>query len=86
MNKTFCVYILLCQDGSLYAGITNNLERRFEQHATGKGGRYTRSHGAKKIVYSKKFKNRSAASKREYQIKQLSRTEKLKLIKNENHS
>lgn len=81
MKQAFYVYILLCKDNSLYTGITTNLERRFTQHANGKGGHYTKSHGAKKMIYSKLFKNRSVASKREYQIKQLTREKKLLLAK-----
>jgi putative endonuclease len=75
------IYILECRGGSLYTGIAQNVSRRFQEHKTGKGGRYTRSHPAKKIVYSEPHKNKSFALKREIQIKKLSRREKMKLIR-----
>lgn len=75
------VYILKCRNGSLYTGITDNLERRFKDHASGKGGRFTRSFGAEKILYSEKCPDKSSALKREAQIKGLTRKEKLVLIK-----
>lgn len=77
----YVVYILQCLDGSLYTGITTDLERRFKEHKSGKGGHYTRSHGARKMVYNEKCKNRSVASKREAEIKKMSRQSKQKLIK-----
>lgn len=80
-TMSYFVYILLCKDKSLYTGITTNIERRFEEHKTGKGGHYTRSHGAVKIVYEERKKNRSTASKREAQIKNLNRKQKQDLIK-----
>ena len=76
----YFVYILKCNDGSLYTGITTDVEKRFREHANGRGGAYTRSHGAKKIVYTEKRRNRSAAQKREAQIKRLARRDKLALI------
>lgn len=77
MNWT--VYILECNDNSLYTGITNNLERRITQHETGKGAKYTRSRGPFRIVYTESFSGRGDASRREYEIKQLPKQEKLKL-------
>ena len=77
----YVLYLLLCKDNSLYTGITTDLKRRFDEHRSGKGSRYTRSHGVKKIVYTERFKTRSAASKRESEIKRLSRQKKLDLIK-----
>jgi putative endonuclease len=76
----YYVYILLCKDKSLYTGITTNVDRRLVEHKNGKGGHYTRSHGAIKIVYQERKKNRSTASKREAQIKKLDREQKLSLI------
>ena len=52
------VYILKCSNGSLYTGITNNMERRFEEHVSGKGGHFTRSHGALKILYNEKYSDK----------------------------
>ncbi|MDZ4227400.1 MAG: GIY-YIG nuclease family protein, partial [Patescibacteria group bacterium] len=66
---------------TLYTGVTNDLERRFEQHKNGEGGNYTRSHAAKRIVYSEEHPDRSSALKREADIKGRSRQEKLELIR-----
>ncbi|KKR09720.1 MAG: hypothetical protein UT39_C0029G0009 [Candidatus Woesebacteria bacterium GW2011_GWA1_39_21] len=77
----YFVYILKCKDGSLYTGITTNVERRFKEHKDGKGGAYTRAKKAIKIIYSEQYKNRSKASKREAEIKKLRRAEKYALIK-----
>jgi putative endonuclease len=76
----YFVYILECRDGSLYTGITTDVERRFKEHKDGKGGRYTRAKKVKKLLYSEKQKDRSSASKRESAIKRLTRTEKLSLV------
>lgn len=74
------LYILLCKDNSLYTGITTDLERRFQEHKDGKGSKYTQSRGVKKIVYTEPFKTRSAASKREAEIKGFNRQKKLQLV------
>lgn len=77
----YFVYLLECQDTSLYTGITNDLERRFKQHVEGKGGHYT---GAKKVVriaYSEPHTDRSSALKREAEIKSWRREKKLALIR-----
>jgi len=74
-------YLLLCKDKSLYTGITNNLKQRLNQHRAGKGGHYTRSRKALKILYSEKFKTKSEALKREAEIKKWRRGEKLSLTK-----
>lgn len=76
----YYVYILRCRDGSLYTGITTDLKRRLAEHKAGEGGHYTRSRGAQKVVYSEKARGRSAAQKREAEIKSWTRIEKLKLI------
>jgi putative endonuclease len=80
--KKYYVYILECNDGSLYTGSTNNLERRLKQHNDGKGAKYTKMHRPVKIVYSAEAKDKSSAFKEEYRIKQLKRIDKLKLINN----
>ena len=77
----YYVYILECAKKTLYNGITNNLERRLEQHKTGRGGHYTAYNPAKRLRYFEEYSNRSAAAKRECQIKSWSRTKKLALIK-----
>jgi putative endonuclease len=75
----WCVYILKCNDGSLYTGITNNLERRLLAHESGKGARYTRGRTPFKLIYQEACQNRSEASKREFVIRTMSREEKLGL-------
>jgi predicted GIY-YIG superfamily endonuclease len=77
----FFVYIIECANKALYAGITNDLKRRFNQHKTGQGGHYTAYNPAVKIRYFERYTNRSEAAKREAQIKAWSRTKKLALIK-----
>ena len=81
-NKAeWVVYILECSDKTLYTGITNNIEKRVEQHNNGQeGAKYTRARRPVKCVYKEPQLNRSAATKREIAIKKLSRSEKLKLI------
>lgn len=76
------IYILECEDKSLYTGVTNNLERRFSEHKNRKGGHYTASHTVLKRLYSEEFKTRSDAQKREAQIKGWRREKKLALINN----
>ena len=76
------VYILKCEDGSLYTGATNDLEKRFKAHKEGKGGKYTRSHIPVEIVFSKKCANNIVALRKEREIKNLTRKEKLELIRN----
>ncbi|MDP3057682.1 MAG: GIY-YIG nuclease family protein [bacterium] len=79
----YYLYILKCADGSLYTGITIDLKRRVQEHnSSGLGAKYTRSRQPVKIVYSKKFRNRSSASQEEARIKLLSRVKKLEMIKN----
>lgn len=77
------VYILRCKDDSLYTGWTNDLEHRLAMHRAGKGAKYTRGREPLELVYSEELPDKSAALKREYAIKQLTREEKLALIKGE---
>jgi len=74
------VYILRCADGTLYCGVTNNIERRLTQHNSGKGAKYTMRRGPVTLVYSEAAPDRSAAQKREAAIKKLTRPQKLSLI------
>jgi putative endonuclease len=76
----YFVYILECQDKSLYTGITTDMERRFTEHQNKMAAHYTSAHPVKKIVYIEKCVNRSLATKRELTIKKLTRQEKLNLI------
>jgi len=79
-DEMYYFYILECEDGSLYSGITTDVERRLKEHKEGKGAHYTRSHKPKKIVYTEKYKDRSAASKRESEVKSWEREKKLSLF------
>ena len=74
------VYILKCRNNYLYTGITNDLKRRLDEHRQGKGGRFTRSFGARKLVYHEGCATRSDALTREAQIKSLTRQKKLALV------
>lgn len=77
----FYLYILECADGTLYVGITTDLDRRVEEHNNSTlGSRYTRARRPVKLVFSRVFPNRSRASQEEFRIKRLSRSEKLDLI------
>ena len=79
--KDWKVYIVKCADGSLYTGITTNLDRRINEHNTSKkGAKYTSSRRPVHLVYHEAQPNRSLASKRESAIKKLNRTDKLLLI------
>ena len=80
---SYFVYIIECTNKALYTGITNDLIRRFEQHRTGQGGHYTSYNPAVKLRYHEEYSTRSAAAKRECQIKRWSRTNKLALIKSD---
>ena len=78
MNYT---YIVECSDGTLYTGWTNNLEKRLEAHNAGKGAKYTKTRRPVTLVYPEQFETKEEAMSREYHIKQLSRKEKMKLMK-----
>lgn len=77
----YYVYILKCSDKTLYTGITTDLKRRIIEHNTSElGAKYTRGRRPVKLVYSKKFRDRSAASKQESKVKKMTREEKLNLL------
>jgi putative endonuclease len=78
MNWT--VYIILSSDDSLYTGITTDMERRFRQHAEGRGARYFRGRQPVRVVYLEGGHTRSTAGKREARIKAASRAEKILLV------
>jgi predicted GIY-YIG superfamily endonuclease len=82
-TDTWFVYILLCADGTLYTGITNNLERRCRQHNAGTASRYTRSRRPVRLVYQESQPSRGAALRREAAIKALPRLRKELLIHQE---
>ena len=76
----WCVYMLLCDDNTIYTGITNDLKKRFENHISGKGAKYLRGRKPLEIVYTENFQNRSMATKREMEIKKLNRRKKKHLL------
>lgn len=77
----YFLYILKCADGTLYTGITVDLEKRVREHNSSElGAKYTRGRRSVKLVFSKKFENRSEASKEEVRIKKMSREQKFELI------
>lgn len=78
---TWIVYMLRCGDGSLYTGVTNNLDRRMATHRAGKGGAYTRSRLPVRLVYTERRASRGAALSREAAIKRLPRVAKLALTR-----
>jgi putative endonuclease len=79
MGKYF-TYFARCNDGTLYAGYTTDIQKREEQHNEGKGARYTRAHGPVEIVYFEEFKTKSEAMKREYEMKRLKKVDKEQLL------
>jgi putative endonuclease len=81
---SYHLYLALCSDNTLYTGITTDLKNRLKKHNSGKGAAYTRGRLPIKFVYTEKLKNRSEATKRELEIKKLSRKEKEKLKNNLN--
>ncbi|PKO47714.1 MAG: hypothetical protein CVU29_02410 [Betaproteobacteria bacterium HGW-Betaproteobacteria-22] len=77
MRDAWFLYLLECKNGAFYAGITNNLDARYAAHVSGKGAKYTRANPPVKILASKAYPDRSAASVAEAQLKQLPRQQKL---------
>jgi putative endonuclease len=77
----FYVYIVECVDKTLYCGYTNNLEARIKEHNNGNNGaKYTKTRRPVHLVFSENFESKSSAMKREYEIKQLSKLQKINLI------
>ena len=77
----YYVYIIECEDGSLYTGITTDVARRFSEHKNGTASHYTASHKVKKVIYTEKARTRSKALKREALIKSWPREKKLAFVK-----
>jgi len=81
-NKEWFIYILKCSDNTLYTGITNNLEKRIKEHNESKlGAKYTKARRPVVLIYNERYKNRSEASKREIEIKKMTKSEKENFIK-----
>jgi putative endonuclease len=82
-HKRHLIYMLRCKDNTLYTGYTTDLQRRLNMHEKGKGAKYTRGRGPFQVVYTETFPTKSEALRREIEIKQLSRKEKLGLIRSQ---
>ena len=80
-EKKHYVYILRCADGTFYTGYTTDPERRARVHNSGKGAKYTRTRRPVTVIYTEEFDDKREAQRREYAIKQLTRSEKEQLIK-----
>ena len=76
MESTWYLYILRCKDGTLYTGITTDVDKRFAAHTAGKGAKYTRGRGPLVLLYRETCGDHSAALKREAEMKKLTRQEK----------
>lgn len=76
MENIWYLYILRCRDGTLYTGITTDVDKRFAAHNAGKGAKYTRGRGPLQLLYREQCADHSAALKRELEIKKLTRQEK----------
>ena len=81
-DKTWCVYIVECKDGTYYTGITNNLEKRVKCHNAGTGAKYTKHRHPVKVLATRTGFTRSEASKAEYAVKQQPRIEKVRFLAN----
>ena len=77
---TAYTYILRCADGTLYTGWTNDIEKRLAAHNAGKGAKYTKPRLPVELVYFETHATKEEAMSREYEIKQLTRTQKEMLI------
>ena len=80
-EKQWVLYVLECKDGTLYTGITDNFQRRFEAHNAGKGAKYTRGRGPLVLRYIESCENHSHALKREIAVKKLTKEQKLELCR-----
>lgn len=87
-NSSWAVYMIRCGDGSLYTGITTDVERRLREHkdtdGQGRGAKFLRGKQPLQLVYKIQVQNRSSALQMEYALKQLSKSEKESLVRNEN--
>ncbi len=79
-DTMYYIYILKCSDDTYYTGYTNNIEKRFRAHNNKKGAKYTKGRTPVTLVYQESFESKTEALKREYAIKQMSRSEKEKLM------
>ena len=77
-------YVVRCSDGTFYTGYTTDVRRRLDEHDAGEGAKYTRGRTPVELVHVERFESKSAAMSREYEIKQLSRSEKESLAEGAN--
>lgn len=80
-EKMHYTYMLECKDGTYYIGYTNDLEKRIKAHNEGKGAKYTKGRGPVKLVYYEEYEDKNTAMRREWEMKQLTRTQKEMLSK-----
>lgn len=80
VNKKYYTYIILTEHNTLYCGYTDDVEKRFQAHLSGKGAKYTRANKPLKVVYQKEFATKSDAMKEEARIKKMSHKEKIQLL------
>ena len=81
MSKTWHLYVVNCSDGTLYTGVTTNIDRRVHEHNTSKrGAKYTKTRRPVKLLWSKEYETRSEAQSAEYEFKKLFRKQKLQII------
>lgn len=83
-DKKYYAYLLLIENGSYYCGYTDDVEKRFQKHLSGKGAKYTRANKPLKIAWQMEFDTKSEALKAEYKIKNMTHEQKMKLVNNEN--
>ncbi len=79
-TKKYYMYVLLCDDQTLYTGFTDDVSRRFQTHLSGKGAKYTRAHKPVKILYQQAFETKHDAMSAEYAFKKMTRAKKLQYI------
>lgn len=75
-EKSWCLYLIECRNGSYYAGITNDLRARYQAHVEGRGARYTRANPPLGLIGTRSYPDRASASRAECQIKRLPRSKK----------
>jgi len=83
IKESWSLYIAECADGSYYTGIAKDVEKRIETHNSGKGSKYTATHGPVKLIFQEPQGDYSAALRREYQVKTLTKQRKMRLVAGE---
>lgn len=81
MEKKYYTYVILTKDNTLYCGYTDDVEKRFKAHMSGKGAKYTRAHKPLKIIYTACFDTKSEAMKEECRIKSMKKADKIEFLK-----